>query len=427
MEEENGGISFAEIFRVIFTQKWLALAIALLVTLAATFALNYGYNPSQKEYEARFTINLPGGSDGSLYRFPDGNLFYYTDIVSKENLESIKNSAMNYFGDIDVGYMTEKGKINISIDYISKKEDDPTVGYEAIYVLKAKANMFNSTDQAKRFIYEAANMPVFYISNMDIDYDVYLAVSDEAKDYDHEIQYFKNQIDLLGSYYSSLINTYGGSTMIKGQTLSAYAEKINAYLNSGVLDNLLAEARDNKYLKKEDLKATYALEISTLQRELEIQKTVLETLLKVSSDASTGSTTIVTDATAIREQTERVARLEQQISLLQSYIAEGNTNAEFDKKVKSSYDIISAFTKDYSDVSRTVYSAATSVKFENSNIITEKGGISFVLLVVLSLVVGVIIAGIVAYCVGIARIKKNMKAEGTEEEKVSEEEKTSEE
>ncbi len=415
MEDENNGIVFKEILRIIISQKWLALAIAVLITLVGTVALQYGYNPSQKEYITRFSLILPGNNNGSVHRYPDGNIFYYTDIIGLKTLQKIKNAADDgSFADIDVEYMADNGKISIDREFVSVGDSENSTS-EAIYTLRVKASFFNGKEQAKKFIMSLANTPVLDIASMNIDYDVYLSLSESAIDYDKEINYLKSQMELLENYYSNLVNTYGGSFVVNGKILNSHAERVRAYLKSGTLDNLLSEARQKKYLKSEELKEVYNLELDTLRQEYEVAKAALDALLNVSNDASSGSSTIMVDSNVIREQAELVAKLDQQIKVLETYMSEGTVNTEFAQEIKTAYDKVSEFTKDYSEVSKGVYVAATSVKFEDANIVIEQGGYSFILLIILSLIVGVLVACVVSYFVGKAWLKRRAAIEAKKE------------
>ena len=49
MEEEKG-ISLADMFRMIFSQKWLALIIAAVITVVGVLGFTYVYNPRASVY-----------------------------------------------------------------------------------------------------------------------------------------------------------------------------------------------------------------------------------------------------------------------------------------------------------------------------------------------------------------------------------------
>ena len=64
VEEEKRGITVGEVFRVAFTQKWLILIIAVIITIAGTLGIYFGYNKTKTQYAATFTVNF---TDSELY------------------------------------------------------------------------------------------------------------------------------------------------------------------------------------------------------------------------------------------------------------------------------------------------------------------------------------------------------------------------
>ena len=81
-EMEDSGLSIGDIFRTIFSQKWLALGIAIVITIVGTIGL-YLIGKSGSEYSITFVLQLPNSEDSpSTYLYPDGRNFDYTDFVS---------------------------------------------------------------------------------------------------------------------------------------------------------------------------------------------------------------------------------------------------------------------------------------------------------------------------------------------------------
>ena len=106
-EKEEGGVTLGYVFRTIFSQKWLALLIAAVITVAGTLGL-YFLGKTNEVYNVSFVTNLPGSqSSASYFEFPDGQTQHFTEAVSYENLEKVKESNAA-FGDIDIKKMYEK-------------------------------------------------------------------------------------------------------------------------------------------------------------------------------------------------------------------------------------------------------------------------------------------------------------------------------
>ena len=96
-EREEGGLSLGDLFRIIFSQKWLALIIFIVVTALAAFGIYYVKGVMSKHYDVSFTFNLPKTEEGgpsskttsSAVAYPDGTPFYFTDMVSLKTLKSV--------------------------------------------------------------------------------------------------------------------------------------------------------------------------------------------------------------------------------------------------------------------------------------------------------------------------------------------------
>ena len=145
MDEERSGVTFGEIFRTIWSQKWLALIVLLVITLAGTLGLKYGYSSLKTEYVSTFSVNINLGEDGML-EYPDNTRHNFRDMISLENLNSIKE-ANEDFASVNVDAMRKNGDISIS----QNKGDSGVT-----YTVRVKADYFRSADVASAFIHEIA-------------------------------------------------------------------------------------------------------------------------------------------------------------------------------------------------------------------------------------------------------------------------------
>ena len=92
-EREEGGISIGDIFRTILSCKWLALVIAAVITIGGAVGL-YFYGASKQEYAVTFVMYMPGSGNSPVsYTYPDGTRFHFTDLVSVENLQRVKENS----------------------------------------------------------------------------------------------------------------------------------------------------------------------------------------------------------------------------------------------------------------------------------------------------------------------------------------------
>ena len=112
MDEEKSGLTFGDICRIIWSQKWLALALLLAITIAGTFGLKYGYGAGKTEFVSTFSINISISEDGML-EYPDNTRRNYRDLISIENLAAIKTDNED-FSSVNVEVMRKRGDIKIT-------------------------------------------------------------------------------------------------------------------------------------------------------------------------------------------------------------------------------------------------------------------------------------------------------------------------
>lgn len=399
MEEDNArdGISFADIFRTIASQKWLALALAVAITVVCAVSLYFGYNKTKKYYTVSFELELAGseGAEQYIHKFPDGATFNYRNIISGENLESVKQSNTERFSGVNVAKLSENGGISIGRAITQLTE----TGYETVYTITAKANCFSNGKVARDYITALAATPDRYLAAMEIDYDVYLTTSLNALDYQTEIGDLIKQVNYLAEQYDGLMSLYGDVTVKDGKTLSAYKQRLTAYLEDRkILSNLMSVAENGLYLKSADLKDKYEYDLKQLDVELEKAQNTLDNLLKI--DDTSGSSS---NATVIKRQSDLVEDLKRERALLADYISKGVTEApeSFLQSVESAHSVVNTYTEEFKTIAAAVYGKSTSVTYTSPEIIRTAGGMGIMKIAFLSVVLGVVAALAVAYIVGV--------------------------
>ncbi len=412
-QREEGGISLKDIFRTIFSQKWIALAILIVVTLAGTVGIYFGVNNSKREYVASFVLNLPG-DDGSknYYTYPDGTTFYYSDLISKETLEKVKKSDDDAFNAVDIEKMADEGDISIDRTLNSDKS-------EATYILHVKANYFKNKEVAKLFIEKLANFPGSYLAEMNIAYDNKISNVDSLKSYENMISAFEEQCDDLMKQYQQFITQYKPDFRIRdGKTLQYYLNEIDTYVNKNkTLTVLKTRVQNEGLLKSEELKEDYKAELEQVKRDYARENSILEAMVA-------GSSEIQQNSIAIRDQAAKVADLTQRQKDLEKYISEDAKLADEDFKntINNAYETVKGFTADFKYAAETVYSVALTVSFTTSNVITTAGETGIIKAFIISLVAGLILALLIGYVAGAVKQSKRQKssAEVSAEAKLSE-------
>lgn len=421
-EREEGGMTVGNFFHIVFSQKWIALAILVVITVAGTLGIYFGKNKIERSYDVSFTLELPqtdikeenASSSATVVYYPDGTPFYYTDIVSFSTLQNVKKSN-EAFENINIEKMSRDDDISISRTIYETANNSGA--YEIIYNLKVKAGYFPNKDIARDFMVALTNTPADYLGLMDINYNVYINSAKNAPDYVTEISQLIAQASYIVDRYETFVDIYNDIS-IDGKTLRSYAQDVKSYLNdSGELEILLAESRKNGYLKSGDLKYKYDIELYKLNRQLEIAETTLNNLLKVQGDSES-----VSSAAIIKAQSDLVAELKQEkreIEEIYQYSNDFGDNKS-EKHIAFLYDLsneyskVQAFTEEFEKVIFKLYSKVSVVSYSNSNGIATSGETGLVMSFIISFVAGLVVAVIVAFIIGWNKRKKALTAEAAE-------------
>ena len=263
MEEEKEGTTFGEIFRLIFTQKWLALIIAVVITLVGSILINYVYNPSKAVYSSTFTINVEVGGDG-LLTYPDGTKHNYRDLISKNNLTAIKESD-EAFKDIDLNGLARNG---LSITQNKTETTNGTV-QDVTYTLSVKAKAFKSYDTAVKFISKIVETPSREIQTWvsGLSGEAEQSFSEKIGN-ENKLEYLKDQLETIEKRFEEL--SLPSTAMARVETLK------------GVLTTLTGELHTAWYEPDIVALQNYIYAIDGLKAEKEIAKSALDNLLSTS-------------------------------------------------------------------------------------------------------------------------------------------------
>lgn len=401
MQEEQSEISFADIFKTIFVQKWLALAVAVVITVACTLGIYFLGNGSKRVYEMRFSLVLPNNNNDAVYTYPDGTKMHYSDFISYTSL----NRAAEMSGiNVDVRRLINNGDISITRE-VSEYED-------VTYAVTAKSEYFASYDCGRQFLAAVAHLPVSTLSSMPLDYDVYLTLASQADDYESEIGLLISQLESLEAELDSLIKTYGGQVIAGGKSLSAHFNEIKAYSDKGTLNVLLTRVKDEAIVKSEKAKEKYRVQKIKLQREYDVAKATLDNLLAVKQSGETSP--IIVDAAVIKAQSDLVEKLFYELKDVEKYLTEGVVDTTFEtQNIKPEYEAIKEFTDGLNQIVVEVYNKTASVSFTKANVISVEGGTGLLTSIVISLVLGVVIALIVGFIAGKITLDRRAKKQAS--------------
>lgn len=395
--ENEGGVTLGFIFRTIFSQKWLALLIAAVITVIGTVGLYY-MGKSGVTYTVSFVLQMPktGDASATTYSYPDGESFYFTDLISRDNLK-------NALGDeAKVDEMVKNSDISIA-RAVDKLDDTSTDGvYDLNYTIKVKAKYFEDEDEARSFIEKLVDFPRAYIANMKINYDKSLTTSENAITYGEQLDLLSEQTRYIQSIYGVLIGAYGNEFIVDetGRTLAHCKNEIDAYINKDLFTSLKNTAKKEGYIKSgSEEKLKYESDLYTCQQALTRAENALEELKKFS--AGTGS--IIYDE--IISLTKEIEALRQEEEILLRYIASfGDTSKiapeAFKTEVDKVYKTVKGFTDGIEPVANSVYGKVTKINYLSTKVVEVEGGRSIIMSAAISLVAGLVLAMIVAYIVG---------------------------
>ena len=402
IEKGEGGITIGQIFRTIFSQKWLALVIAAIITIVGTLGL-YFMGKSKEVYSVSFVLQLPGAdsSAAASYTYPDGSSFYYTDLKSADKLKEV--ASRDGFKGIDVDKIIKQGDISISL--INSQSGVEGLGY----TITVKSKHFSSKGEARDFIEELASIPCEYIGSMNINYDKSLSASKVLITYDGQLDKLKEQAEYILTKYNTLIEEYGDIVVKDGNSLSRYQSQLQTFLSvNSTLDNLKTKALEEKLVMgddndqpREDSIEQYEDDILTKKAKRDEIKKALDRLYS----GTDGQTSVIVDATVL-DYALQLEQLNKEIEYYETNKGQYKFDKAFDDAVTAAVRRVEGFTTEYAEVSSIVYKNKSTVNYLTTGVVDVSGGRSIVMSVCVSLVAGIILAAIVAYTVGWSKQKK---------------------
>lgn len=409
LENGDGGVSLGYIFRVIFSQKWLVLIIAAAIALAGTLGI-YFYGKTKTEYSVSFVLQLPNAGDATAttYNYPDGESFYFTDMVSLENLREVAKRPE--FSGINVEDMAKGNAISITRT-VDRLEKESTEGvYDLNYNIKVAASYFKDEEEAQRFIEAVASFPRDYISKMDINYDQSLTSSKSAITYSEKLSLLRSQAQYIQSKYGELVSAYGSEFLIAdGRTLAQCRDEIDSYVNKDLFGVLSLRAEENGYIMTSDKTSQEKIKYESRKYELTNELKQAEATLQGLKEFQTGTGSIIYDE--IISLNRQIASLKQNIEIIDRYISSFDdankvAPADYVAEINKVEAQVTKFTEDIKPVALGVYGKVTKINYLSAKIVEAVGGYGILLSLAISVAVGILISMIVGYIVGINKLRK---------------------
>lgn len=395
-EEEKAGLTVREIVKIIISQKWLALLIAVIITVAGTLGLYLGYNAANTEYVRIFTVNIPG-SDSTNPVFPDKSPFDYRDIISRDNLVTAKESGEE-FKNIDIATMYSEREITIarSTNQIAGEQ------IETSYTIRVNAKYFADKNIASDYIDALVNMPARYLAGIAEVQDAYLLDYDVSDFYEDKIKTLQNQIEFLINGTQNLVTATGeDSSNIR---LLGKLKKFGADIEVALGDlhkHLYVHDVKAVCAYYEDLTETLDASIRAKMREIEIIYGKLE--------GAAPTANFMQPSERVEQLASEISALEEERTLYRSYLAKYPTGneapAEGSDEFSSKLDGLKAeaeeLTGEYETNLAKYFSEYLLISYDGALIMS--GEINIIICILISLIAGIIIAAVSSFFIGIKR------------------------
>ena len=410
--------TFVEIMNRIFLHKKLLIITTLFITIVGTLLFGVLGNYSGKEYTSTFYLEYPSSTTQTL---PDGSKFYYTEMITEENLAKVLIEKDEY-KDINATALAK----DISITENQEVGADKQVT-SISYTISVKANYFKDEKTAKSFLKDLANVSLTNIlaSVKNIEHDNYISGIENVLAYDKKVDLLRSQINFLTQSYNAYINTYG-DVSVDGKLLSWYKTQLENFTLVNPFSVLESDIKANGYAPKNERFANeIVLEMNSLKLEKELNTQKLAALQAEAEKLYAQSNIQVNEAIYPRIATllERNVTIDNDLLVLekQKAHAEGKKAAgdafeysqyeemlaDFETRLDEYYQQIKTFSDVYSQNVETFYKNQSKVAFVSPTVIQTVGVTSLVLVGGISLVFGFMAACCIAFL--IEWIKENKK------------------
>lgn len=417
-EKEEEGISFGELFRVIFKRGWILAVVTLAVTVIAIVSVAFFVNSNKKEYRIDYSMTFPGYEN---LRYPDGTAFRHQEIISLETLNAVKNSD-EAFSSVDTEKMSEQNDIMIISQTTEVSGSRIPTGN---YTLTVKASYFSSAEAASSFLRKLAYVPVDYIQSVveNASYDFNLTAYNSVTTYESKIEYLAAQREFLADKYSELIIKYGESYRYEGRSISEYSASASLQFAKTAEKMLLTELDVNGYVyDKDSFKATAALQTAALQREkTENEKTLTALRAELAETPTLAEGKLGDEVASLLKRNVQIDTELETIRKTLENLGDKDSTA-FDTRLTGYYNNLKSATETYHKVVAFIYDRESDVIFDTNKAIVQ-GGTSLILAAVGGLVGGFILACVIVCAIDLPkyfRAKKN--GEQPQEDEKTEEE-----
>lgn len=439
--EREEGVSLLSIFKVIFGRKLLLLIVSITSAVILFLVLQFGFNNLKQVYQASFSFSDPNMING---KYIDGAGFNYNSLITRENLQSIKDSNEKYKS-INLDSLFENNGISISVEE-TYSLDELTLRSQ-IYTLKTNKKYYSSAKQAREFIKDVIETSkrtneekvrnLFYDSNLD--------AYERATTLDSKLYYLKSQYNYIKNRYKLLKETYNDFVITStNKSLTSYESDFNSafYLTEYSVDALNSSLINNVYVLDYDANVdlyqntytTYKTMFDANERTIEqLSETLALIIDKIKINATEYVTKESFDLSAYEKQIldatlenvdykTKILYYSNVLGLLEADDegyhprASQAESEEFLTKLDAAKEKLEEYTDIFKKVESEVLTANNNVYYSYNNVIIVAGGLNLLYVIIISVALGFIIGCVVNLIVDFKKlIPEENKKEETKE------------
>ncbi len=404
------GITLLQIFKVMLGRKLLLLIVTIAIAIVGTLAILFGFNNMTQTYSTTF-----GYSNSNLFngKYVDGSAFNYQSLISEEAIKNIVKSD-SQFNSIDVDDMIDAEAITITINQTINQTMNEIIISDKDYTITVQKKYFKNKNQAKSFVKAITEIPVKKNDQIveNVKSDDYLVNYKSSKLFIAKANTLVNQYDYLMASYTDLISNYGDVVNNDtGISLSLYKNRLEAFYNENQIDALDEEIMNNIYVldyesNKEEINNQYEYYTNKYNSNVKKINALQEMVTSLMANTSNTSSMELSDYNALIakytiENVEYQHKIKYYANALgkyettdSNYVPKATTkeNETFEEKLNYYYDLLNEFTNTYTKAASNAIKSNNKVYYNSANIVSINGGIGALLALVISLVLGFVIA-----------------------------------
>ena len=320
--------------RGIKRHKWWVIGTTIVVGALGLLANEFVLNRQTQKLNARYIYNLATEVDEKtgVERYIDGSLFNYASVISKANLEDVKNSN-DAFAKINVAKIVKDNAINITkeINYQFDENDKPIKETRTVeYTITAKAKYFPTKEVGKEFIEAVIASPVASSSKAIKNYSVTSYIDDDfaSLTLNQKVRLLKSQYKTIEETFENLEKKFSSSAVgnENGDTINKLFVNFktkNSTGSSTKVDSLMGALYANSYVDyKEGEEAKIAAQIDALCKSYaQVYSNKQSDLNSLKSSLTAlSNTSLIQTVTDGSEYLDTIIKLNEQILLLEDEI-----------------------------------------------------------------------------------------------------------